>query len=356
MSLPSDEPVRGVNGDPAPLRMSGLEAALGWVRGTLPAPPMHHLTGIRPTDASLSRSTFAMPLTSWLANNAGLVEPGILAFLADAPLSSAIYTGVGPGQFVTTSELSLSFIQPVRRDATGLVARARVAHANRDFGVSVAEVEDSDGRLLAHGTTRCVIVDVPPESLPDQPTDHRPAPSDLPDPYLRPVRGTIYPPELWDGMTGLEFGRAAVDGKIEYGPAPLLFGTRIVAVDDGTAAWRMPTSRWLCAAGPALYGGAIALLAQTVQDFAVLTTLPAGTVYATLDLKIHFLRPVLPGTGDLTATGQVVHRGRSIAVTQVRITNGAGKTVAVSSGSSMIVPDGIRRMLRGELPTPVIDS
>jgi uncharacterized protein (TIGR00369 family) len=151
--LVADEPVRGVNGDPTPLRMSGLEAALGWVRGTLPMPPMHHLTGLRPTDASLSRCTFALPLTPWLVDNAGLVEPGILAFLADAPLSSAIYTGLAPGRFVTTSELSMTFIQPVQRDATGLTARAMVVHANREAGVSVAEVEDSDGRrLLAHAT------------------------------------------------------------------------------------------------------------------------------------------------------------------------------------------------------------
>jgi uncharacterized protein (TIGR00369 family) len=353
--LVSDEPVRGVNGDPTPLRMSGLEAALGWVRGTLPMPPMHHLTGLRPTDASLSRCTFAMPLTPWLVDNAGLVEPGILAFLADAPLSSAIYTGLAPGRFVTTSELSMTFIQPVQRDATGLTARATVVHANREAGVSVAEVEDSDGRLLAHATTRCVILEAPPEALNATPPVPVP-PSELPDPYLRPPQGTIYPPELWDGMSGLEFGLAAVAGSIDYGPAPYLFGPRIVAVDAGTATWRMPTSRWLCAPGSTLYGGAIALLAQTVQDFSVLTTLPAGTVYATLDLKVHFLRPVPPDSGDLLATGEVVHRGRSIAVTQVRIRNQAGKTVAVSSGSSMIVPDGIRRMLRGELPTPTIDD
>jgi uncharacterized protein (TIGR00369 family) len=357
MSLPiPDEPVRGVNGDPTPLRMRGLEAALGWVRGTLPAPPMHHLTGIRPTDASLNRSTFAMPLTPWLLDNAGLVEPGVLAFLADAPLSSAIYTAVGPGQFVSTSELSLSFIQPVQRDATGLVARASVVHANRDAGVSVAEVTDSEGRLLAHATTRCVIIDVPPESLPTPPAEPPAAASDLPDPYLRPAQGTVYPPELWDGMSGLEFCRGVASGQIGNGAVHELFGARMIAADEGTTTWCLPSSRWLCAAGPALYGGVIAWLAQTAQDLSVLTTLPAGTVYATLDLTVHFLRPVMPGTGDLTATAQVVHRGRSIAVTQMRITNDAGKTVAVASGSSMIVPDGIRRMLRGDLPTPLMES
>jgi uncharacterized protein (TIGR00369 family) len=360
----TDEPVRGVNGDPAPLRMSGLEASLGYVRGSLPLPPAHHLTGLRPTDASLGRSTFAMPVTPWLLDAAGIIEPGVLAFLADAPLSVSIYTGLAPGQFVATSELSLTFIQPVRRDAAGLATRARVAHATRDVGVSVAEVEDSDGRLLAHATTRCVITappGAPPAAAPATPPagDGEPAdpePGGPPDPYLRPVWGTIHPPELWDRMTGLEFGRAAVEGKIDYGPVAYLFGAAVVAVDEGTASWRMPSSRWLCASGPALYGGAIAWLAQTAQDFAVLTTLPAGTVYATLDLKVHFLRPVMPGTGDLTAIGEVVHRGRSIAVAQVRVVDQQRRTVAISSGSSMIVPDGIRRMRRGEPLIPAIDD
>ena len=34
---------------------------------------------------------------------------------------------------------------------------------------------------------------------------------------------------------------------------------------------------------------------------AVGSTLPAGTAFNTMDLKINFLRPVLPGEGELTA-------------------------------------------------------
>jgi uncharacterized protein (TIGR00369 family) len=361
------EPVRGVNADPRPLDMAGLDAALAYVNGTLPAVPVHHLTGLRPTEASLGRSTFAMPVTSWLADNAGIIEPGVLAFIVDAPLASAIYTGLRPGQVVTTSELSLTFIQPVHRDASGLAARASVVHANRQVGVSAAEVEDSAGRLLAHATTRCVIHSAPghaeqaaaPGGEPTAAPGVEPAaaePTDLPDPYQRPARGTVYPPELWDTMTGLQFCRAVVDGSLDHGPAGYLLGTRMVAADEGTTTWRMPTSRWLCAAGPALYGGAVACLAQLAQDLSIMTTLPTGVVFATLDLKVHFLRPVLPGTGDLSATGEVVHRGRSIAVSQVRVTNDRGKTVALSSGSALLVPDGVRRMHRGELPTPVAED
>lgn len=354
------EPVRGINADPRPLGMAGLDATLAYVHGSLPAVPVHHLTGLRPTEASLGRSTFAMPVTSWLADNAGIIEPGMLAFVVDAPLASAIYTGLRPGQVVTTSELSLTFIQPVHRDASGLSARASVVHANRQVGVSAAEVEDSSGRLLAHATTRCVIHTVPGDAeqaaAPGAAPVAAPETTDLPDPYQRPARGTVYPAELWDTMAGLQFCQALVDGSLDHGPAGYLLGTRMVAADEGTTTWRMPTSRWLCAAGPTLYGGAVACLAQLAQDLSIMTTLPTGTVFATLDLKVHFLRPVLPGTGDLTATGEVVHRGRSIAVSQVRITNDRGKTVAMSSGSALLVPDGVRRMRGGELPTPVVEG
>jgi uncharacterized protein (TIGR00369 family) len=366
------EPVRGVNADPRALGMAGLDAALAYVNGSLPTVPVHHLTGLRPVDASVGRSTFTLPVTPWLTDNAGIIEPGVLAFLADAPLASAIYTGLRPGQMVATSELSLTFIQPVHRDAARLTARASVVHANRQVGVSTAEVDDSEGRLLAHATTRCVIhtvgADAAPSAAgsaasadpPDRPEPPDPAdapdPAASPDPYRRPVRGAVYPPELWDGMTGLEFCRALVDGTLDHGPVGYLLGTRMVAAADGTASWRMPTSRWLTAAGPALYGGAVASLAQLAQDLSIMTTLPPGTVFATLDLKIHFLRPVPPGTGPLTAVGEVTHRGRSIAVAQVRVINDQARTVAVSSGSAMLVPDGVRRMRRGDLPVPTLHT
>src|SRR6266568_1482256 len=85
-----EEPVRGTFGDPSGLR----------------------LTGLTPTDAGYGSSTFAMPVTPWLQTTVpGLITGGILAFLADGPLGTAIMTVLPPLGYMTTSDLSMSFLR-----------------------------------------------------------------------------------------------------------------------------------------------------------------------------------------------------------------------------------------------------
>ena len=107
--------------------------------------------------------------------------------------------------------------------------------------------------------------------------------------------------------------------------------------------WRMPSSGWHCSPAPALYGGALAFLAQHTLDTTAFSVLPKGVQYASLDLKIQFLRPVLPETGDLTARGNLIHSGRNILVGRVAIVNAEGKSVALATGSLLVAADAGRR-------------
>jgi acyl-coenzyme A thioesterase PaaI-like protein len=64
------------------------------------------------------------------------------------------------------------------------------------------------------------------------------------------------------------------------------------------------------------------------------TTLPAGTAFAPVDLKVYFLRPVSPDGRDLLARGTVIYRGRSIAIGTSEVFNADGKKIAVATGVS----------------------
>lgn len=352
--LVDEEPLRGEYGQPTPADWSGLDLLSAAVRGTMEPPPISHLTGLRPTAAGTGRTAFTLPVTPWLQNGVGFVDPGILAWLADAPLSTAILCGLEPGRAVLTSELTLTYLQPVNRDTAAIVGRATTLHANRRVGVSTGEITDADGRLLAHGSTRCVVLEVPTAPLGTSPSGPREYPS--PDPYLRPVIGDVRPAEVWNERNGLEILRGYLDG--EFGPFPLahLVGGRPIAIDDGRATMRLPTNPWLCGTGPALYGGAIAYLVQSSMEGAILTTLPPATLYATLDLRVHLLRPMFPNTGDLTANAEVEHRGRLVRVATARVLDEAGRTTALARASAMVVPDGIRRMLRGDFAVDAMDA
>jgi acyl-coenzyme A thioesterase PaaI-like protein len=82
----------------------------------------------------------------------------------------------------------------------------------------------------------------------------------------------------------------------------------------------------------------VAMLAGTAIDGAVQTTLPAGTAFGPVDLKVYFLRPVAPDGRDLMARGTVIHRGRSMAIGTSEVLDADGKKVAVGTGSSVILP------------------
>jgi len=87
-----------------------------------------------------------------------------------------------------------------------------------------------------------------------------------------------------------------------------------------------------------VYSGAVAYLADAAITIAVGTTVPAGTAFSTIDLKLYLLRPVLPADGELTAHATVAHRGPTIAIVTCEITGPDGALVAQAAGSVLILP------------------
>jgi Thioesterase superfamily len=76
---------------------------------------------------------------------------------------------------------------------------------------------------------------------------------------------------------------------------------------------------------------------------------------APVDLKVYFLRPVLPDGRDLVARGTVIHRGRSMAVGTSDVFDADGKKVALATGSAVILP-GRPATVTTELTLPPLDG
>ena len=348
-----DEPVRGTIGDLGVFSMPGLEVARLAAAGELAPPPIHHLVGLRPTEAGLGKSTFSMPVTPCLEDQAGIMWAGIFAFLADAPLSMSLYTGLPPGKGVATAELFLSFVRPMTRDTGAVVGRGQAIHMGRDVGLSQVHIEDRHGRLLAHGTTRCVFPDVP--IVPDLEPMPVPAPLEDPsDPYLRPVPTDGYRPlSDYHDNPPIEVSKRFISGEWGPGPIHVLTGLEPHTIEEGRASARLPKSAWFSAGAPTIYGGVLAFLADIGLGAAFWSTLEPGEVFATLDMEVRFLRPVFPGDGYLEARGEVRHRGRNLLVGHSELIDGE-KRVAIATGSAMIVRGGIAELMRGKLPDEIV--
>jgi len=138
--------------------LSGLEVMEGLISGDLPAPPIKHLMGIRPTEASEGAAKFVIPATRWLTSPSGFVEGGVTACLADFALCSAIQTTVPVGAAYAPTDLRVQFIRPVTADGRLVTARATVVHRGRGMAVSRAEVTNDDGKLVAIGSASALIL------------------------------------------------------------------------------------------------------------------------------------------------------------------------------------------------------
>ena len=115
-----------------------------------------------------------------------------------------------------------------------------------------------------------------------------------------------------------------------------------VQVDDAGEGWvrlRVPVGDGLRnAAGAPVHGGVLSALVDMAVGGALGTThdnAAGGVGQATLDLNVSFLAAA--GDGDIVAEGRLLRRGRSVAFGEARITDGAGKLVAVGRATYMLL-------------------
>jgi acyl-CoA thioesterase len=98
-----------------------------------------------------------------------------------------------------------------------------------------------------------------------------------------------------------------------------LLGMKIVAAESGIGRVSIQVDERLMHPQQIVHGGVIFTLADTAMSMALISVLPAGTRFGTLEAKINFMLPVR--TGELLAEGKIVHKGRSTAVLEATVFN-----------------------------------
>jgi uncharacterized protein (TIGR00369 family) len=344
------EPVHGSRFPPQLFGLAGIDQLRLFLTGKAPPPPIGHLFGMRPTEVGVGSATFTMPVTEWLRTPQGPATGGVVAVLADGPLGCAVQSVLPPATPYTTSELSLNLVRPVPAEGW-LIARGRLVHGGRRLALSEVFVTDGDGRLIAHGTSRCVILPAV-DGVPAPPSEiaaAAPEPDGWIPPYRRPARGEVVDQSVWSSRSGLEVMRAHIAERLPGPPISHLTGARPTQVEESSCTFTMPASGWLASPSGFVEGGVTACLADLALGGAVQTTVPAGTALAPTDLRVQFIRPIVPDGGALVAHAEVVHRGRSVAVARADVRDAQGKLVAIATGSAVILP-GRRADLRDVPP------
>jgi len=152
----------GVVEDDQRQAMSGLEFVQGLVNGTLPLNTMAETLGYDIVEAAKGRVVAAAEPHAKHRNPFGTVHGGLAATLLDSCMGLAVLSMPEKGLAQTTLEFKISLVRPITPQ-TGLVkAEGRVINCGHRVGTAEGKLTDKDGRVLAHGTTTCLIFEHKP--------------------------------------------------------------------------------------------------------------------------------------------------------------------------------------------------
>jgi uncharacterized protein (TIGR00369 family) len=139
--------------------MTGLQFVQALAKGSLPGNTMARTLGYQIVEVSNGRVVVtALPNAEQL-NPEGTVHGGLAATLLDTCMGLAVRSTLQKELGSTTLEFKISFLRPVTIGLGIVKAEGLVLTSGRRIGTAEGRLTDGNNRLLAHGTTTCLIFD-----------------------------------------------------------------------------------------------------------------------------------------------------------------------------------------------------
>jgi uncharacterized protein (TIGR00369 family) len=129
----------------------------GLVDGTLPLNTIAQTLGYDIVEAESGRVVVTMVPTGAHLNPGGTVHGGLTATLLDSCMGLAVQTMLEKSVSSTTLEFKISLVRPITPETGPIRAEGVVLNCGRRIGTAEGRVTDAEGRLLAHGTTTCLV-------------------------------------------------------------------------------------------------------------------------------------------------------------------------------------------------------
>ncbi|HEY5294979.1 MAG TPA: PaaI family thioesterase [Gaiellaceae bacterium] len=134
-------------------------------------------------------------------------------------------------------------------------------------------------------------------------------------------------------MKSIDVFRAIVAGEHDPPPVAKLIGFRMTEVAEGRVVFQLDVGPQHASPLGTVHGGVLCDVADAAMGCAHASLLGEGESFTTLELKINFLKPVWSGL--LTAEGTVLKSGRTVGLTECRITDESGSLVAHATSTCM---------------------
>ena len=136
--------------------MDGLTLIRGLMEAAS-APPISEVLGFDIAEAESGRVVFTYTPVFGHYNPLGTVHGGVAATLLDSVMGCCIHTTLKAGIGYTTVEIKVNYVRAMT-DKTGPVrVEGKVISAGSRIATSEGKLYDGADKLLAHGTTTCLI-------------------------------------------------------------------------------------------------------------------------------------------------------------------------------------------------------
>lgn len=132
---------------------------------------------------------------------------------------------------------------------------------------------------------------------------------------------------------------AAATDRFSDAPISRLVGFRVEPGESGEAIVHVRCGQHHHNPMGRVHGGLIAALADAAMGIAFGRTLVDGEDFATIEMKVNFIRPVRQG--DITATARVLQRGLRIGFVECQLRTDTGKLIATASSTCTVVADNV---------------
>ncbi|HEX4109615.1 MAG TPA: PaaI family thioesterase [Solirubrobacteraceae bacterium] len=141
--------------------------------------------------------------------------------------------------------------------------------------------------------------------------------------------------------SGREFLHELLEGRLPAPPIMSLIGGTLVSVGDGEVHLRCAPDESTYNPIGMVHGGLLCTLLDSAAGLAVHSRLPVGASYASIEIKVSFLK-ALQGDGRvIDAYGRVQRVGRRVAFAEAEARNGGGELVGHATSSMAItMPSG----------------
>jgi uncharacterized protein (TIGR00369 family) len=153
----------------------------------------------------------------------------------------------------------------------------------------------------------------------------------------RVIQYGVVPTRTAKTIPGLQLLTGIMEGTLPAPPIQKALDFRLVEVARGYTAFAgIPKIEYYNPLG-SVHGGYTAALLDSCMACAVHSTLDAGYSYATLEIKINYVRAILSDTGEVRAEGKVINAGKRVATAEGRLLDSTGKLYAHGTTTCLIL-------------------